>query len=166
MAMIIKKKSATGVAGAVEVPVKDALEVTSVEDAPAPKMKLSKLKQSVPDNADSSGAKVSVEDNGEIPQMVVGSSYMSIAHKDGTEDVQNDVINPRPIVGQQALVKVEIGLTRNLGNFESLRISVGITLPCANDGNEVDATYAEAKAWCDQRIEQINDEVTEELGQS
>ena len=43
------------------------------------------------------------------------------------------------------MVSTSVGLTINLGNFESARVNAGISFPCKNDAAEIDATFK--KAW-------------------
>lgn len=55
--------------------------------------------------------------------------------------------------GQEpAFVRVGAGLTCNLGNFESLRIDVAVTLPCLI--TEIDATVALASDFVADRVAQ------------
>jgi len=52
-----------------------------------------------------------------------------------------------------ARVKYNKGRTINIGNFESIRVDVGIELEmAASDGREIDATFDRLKAWVDKRI--------------
>lgn len=49
-----------------------------------------------------------------------------------------------------ALVRVSGGLTKNMGNYESLRIDVSIEIPCHRD--DVDETYNEASEFVANKI--------------
>ncbi len=46
-----------------------------------------------------------------------------------------------------AHVGYEEGFTRNLGNFESLRVTVHVTLPCAPTSIAIEAAYKQAQAF-------------------
>lgn len=61
-----------------------------------------------------------------------------------------------------AMVGVEGSLTKNLGNFESLRVQVSITLPSRSDNESVRATFNNAAAMVD---EFINIEIQKATGQ-
>jgi len=50
-----------------------------------------------------------------------------------------------------ALVRVEYGMTINLGNFESARVTAGITMPC--DPKDVDSIYEFCSHWVEERID-------------
>lgn len=63
-----------------------------------------------------------------------------------------------------AYVTVSMGLTKNMGDYNSLKFNVGITIPCAPTPEEIDQTYAEAKGWVEDKVNLINAEVEEQLG--
>jgi len=48
----------------------------------------------------------------------------------GEEVVENDYLEIRPFVSEVARVRVSKGLTLNLGNYESARVEVDVSLPC------------------------------------
>lgn len=51
---------------------------------------------------------------------------------------------------EPALVRVSAGTTMNLGNFESMRIDVSITLPCRVE--DVDETYLRCSEFVSEKI--------------
>jgi len=48
----------------------------------------------------------------------------------GEEEVIEEHVEIRPFVSEAARVTIAKGLTLNLGNYQSARIDVGISLPC------------------------------------
>jgi len=48
-------------------------------------------------------------------------------------------------------LKYSRGMTVNLGNFESLRIDIGIEMECAQ--SEVPATYDRMRQWVDRNLD-------------
>jgi hypothetical protein len=48
-----------------------------------------------------------------------------------------------------ANVSVEMGMTINLGNYESAKVSVSLSVPCYQE--EVDRTFAWAKKWVEEK---------------
>lgn len=62
------------------------------------------------------------------------------------------------IKGQPAIVTRRDRLTKNMGNYESVSIEIGISMPC--DPSIVDKAYVDASAWVENRmkteIEAIN----------
>jgi len=53
-------------------------------------------------------------------------------------------------------VSVERGVTLNLGDYESMRFSVGLTMPCRAEVQAIQRAYDVALAWVDARV---NEEV-------
>lgn len=51
-----------------------------------------------------------------------------------------------------AFVECKMGLTINIGNYESARIDVGIRLPCM--AAEAEQTWQNEKGWCEQKIKE------------
>ena len=72
------------------------------------------------------------------------------------EEVEKDV---HQFVTETAFVRVEAGQTVNLGDFESLRISVAVTVPCYKE--EVEDTTDQV---CDYVAERLVDEVEAYVG--
>ena len=77
-------------------------------------------------------------------------------HKDhlGNEDEEEQV---EPLTSsafppgiEPAFVKVAAGGTYNLGNFESMRLDVSVTLPCLPD--DIDATYERASDFVSEKL--------------
>lgn len=90
---------------------------------------------------------------------VVSKEYKSGGSSHSHEHVKDVTSSDLPM----ASVEFSIGLTRNLGNFESVRIHVGVTMPCPATPDEIDNAYHEAKGWVDARIEQVSAEIDSEL---
>lgn len=57
-----------------------------------------------------------------------------------TTDESTDTIEVSDFVVPPARVTLELGVTINLGNFESCRLSVGVEVPCYRE--ELDDAYA------------------------
>lgn len=57
-------------------------------------------------------------------------------------------------------VKVSVGYTRNMGNFESLRVDVGLELDGAGNPNP---TFEKAYAWAEAKLLEKVSEVENEL---
>lgn len=83
-----------------------------------------------------------------------GSVTASVATKNGPdygEKVRNDLFLVPDFEGPAAEVGFEIGVTLNLGNYESARVAVSVKIPCS-PGN-VEPTFDKAKAWVEQQME-------------
>ena len=70
--------------------------------------------------------------------------------KEGAIQGTDEVIAIHKFISEPARVEVSLGLTLNLGNFESARLSVGVTVPCYKE--ETDAAFEFAKEWVASRV--------------
>lgn len=94
----------------------------------------------------------------------VGQGTVTKEFKDGSTTDEHFPLKEVQSAEPMASVHVSVGITRNLGNYESVKINVGVTLPCRPDADEIEQTYTEAKGWVDSKIEAINEEVSAQLG--
>lgn len=63
---------------------------------------------------------------------------------------EREQIEVSRFVTDTAFVTFACGVTRNMGNYESLRMEVRVTLPCYVE--EIDEVYLKAKEWVDERL--------------
>jgi len=88
----------------------------------------------------------------------VRDSYLEVRKTAfGTEEVSNERMRIRPFVSTPATVSVKAGITINLGNYESGRVDVMLSMPCYP--GEVDEIYEEVKQWVDNRLERVRKEI-------
>lgn len=91
----------------------------------------------------------------------------SVQYPTGAEKVtQETPPATSPTLSAPAYVSVSMGVTRNMGNYESIKASVNITLPCEATAEEIEATYESAKGWADSKMTALNAEIDEQLGGS
>lgn len=98
----------------------------------------------------------------EVKQAVATVSKL---HSDGsTEETKELVGAPQQFTAPMANVGVSLGMTKNLGNYNNIKFQVSLHIPCLPTAEEIDNAYEEAKAWVDSKVEQIDQEITEQLG--
>lgn len=68
-----------------------------------------------------------------------------------------DVVEVRSFVTEPAVVSVEFGRTLNMGNYESIRYAVSVTLPCYVE--ELEPAYARARAWAQGKMQEIKEQI-------
>lgn len=86
-------------------------------------------------------------------------------YKDGSVAFeQSSTLEVVKSASPMASVHMSISVTRNLGNYESVKLTVGLTLPCDPVPQEIDDTYDSVKEWVDARIEALNNDVSSQLG--
>lgn len=71
--------------------------------------------------------------------------------KIGAPETKDEEIAVRTFITNPAMVEIGYGLTLNIGNYESARIDVRISLPCYRE--ETDDAFAFAKKWTEDRIQ-------------
>lgn len=92
-----------------------------------------------------------------------GVASVTKEFKDGTVVDETTNLSSVQSTSPLATVYVSMSLTRNLGNFESVKVNVGVTLPCVATPDEIETTYEEAKGWVDAKILGITQEVDKAL---
>lgn len=86
-------------------------------------------------------------------------------HKDGSAEETHEVLGEGQFTGPVAMVNVSMSMTKNLGNYESLKFTASITMPCKPEGEDIEDTYVNCKEWVDGKVNDFNEEVSEQLGQ-
>lgn len=80
----------------------------------------------------------------------------------GREETESGTMEIRPFETNPATVSVKGGATVNLGNYESARVDVMLTVPCYLE--EIDEIYPRAKEWVDQKLATEYKELKEAAG--
>lgn len=70
----------------------------------------------------------------------------------GGETEEEERIAVRPFETTPATISVKAGATINLGNYESARFDILLTVPCYKE--EVDDVFLRVKEWVDERVAQ------------
>ncbi len=96
-------------------------------------------------------------------KLVVSRQYSKAGKLLGKEELQEQTLEVRNFLTEPARVSVDYGLTINLGNYESARIGVSVTVPCYTE--EIDDAYAYAVEWATKRVAQEKSEIRQEQGQ-
>jgi len=86
-------------------------------------------------------------------------SQVVIKHADGSESSKEEVVGGEMFNEPPANVAINIGLTRNLGNYESIKFSVSLSVPTLNKEADIEQAFSFAKEWVDSKVNQINSEV-------
>jgi hypothetical protein len=73
------------------------------------------------------------------------------------EKVGDPVVMDKPM----ANVGMKVGMTKNLGNYESVRVDVSLYLPCEADDEAVNNTFDLVNTWVDMKMAEIMDEYEE-----
>ena len=82
--------------------------------------------------------------------------------EENSESVENDTIEVHDFVTEAARVEFERGVTMSLGNWQSVRIGVKISLPCYKE--EIGPAFYRARDWVDARLGEEIDAVKNMAG--
>lgn len=160
MPIIIKKKPVTGAAKIVKpLPTNTpAAEAPDVDPVPAGGVKSiapslgasAKLVKSLSPKA--TAAPVAAQSHPVV-------ETTTVTHPDGSESNQTKIIGGEMFEAPPASVSVTLGFTKNMGDYNSVRFSVTLMVPCANSENDIAQSYAFAKEWTDKRAEEVQNEL-------
>lgn len=73
-----------------------------------------------------------------------------VGKKEGVPQTTEETLAVHRFATDAAKIEVSLGLTLNLGNYESARLSVGMTVPCYKE--ESDDAFNWAKEWISERL--------------
>lgn len=75
------------------------------------------------------------------------------------EDAEKPTEDQKELPANPASVSVGKKLTLNIGNYQSVTVSVHLSMPCPPDKDHVNAMYEKVNKWVDARIAQERDSV-------
>lgn len=83
---------------------------------------------------------------------------------EGPVSEEEEVLEVHQFVTEPAKVVVDYGLTLNLGNYESARIGVAVTIPCYKE--EIEKAYKVATDWAESKIMEERETILRSLRDS
>lgn len=88
-----------------------------------------------------------------VDSTITVSRSFKIGDSGWTEpEAADEVIQVHVFQTQPAIVKFGVGLTRNMGNYESARLDVSVSVPCYSE--HIEAAYAEARRWAEAKLKE------------
>jgi len=82
--------------------------------------------------------------------VVVRRQFFEGGKPKGPPEEEDEIIEVHRFVVTPAKVRVGLGLTLNMGNYESARVDVEVTVPCYAE--EVDSAYEWGRNWASKRV--------------
>ena len=172
MAIVIKKHPLIPVEVTTPTSVKPmVVKKVSIKALKQPSPLANVPSQMVPQAATKpSTKKVSVEE--ESYEGVDKYAYQAVTgevekgYQDGSLVSSSEEVGQVLAPANPALVSVSMGITRNLGNYESFRFNVTITMPCSPTAEDIEETYEQCKGWCDGKANELNEEMSLTLGKA
>jgi len=65
--------------------------------------------------------------------------------------VVDEVVVDKPM----ANVGLKVGMTKNIGEFESVRFDVSLYMPSDTDKESLDRTFKRCDKWCEKKMKKI-----------
>lgn len=86
-----------------------------------------------------------------------GKAVTTVKHKTGAEEVSEETLTLPGLLEAKliAQVGVEASMTKNLGNYESVRLQCSLVMPCPTD--EINETFEFAQNWVNSKMEDLID---------
>lgn len=86
------------------------------------------------------------------PRHAPDDLYATVTKKNSGKAFEEEVIEPRTLTTPSdvsASVWVEGSVTKNMGNYESVKVSAGVRRPCADTPEAINAMYGEISEMVD-----------------
>lgn len=77
-----------------------------------------------------------------------------------TEETPNLKVGENKLGDPWCTVGFEAGYTHNLGNYQSARVAVMLSVPCPH--SEIDEVYDMAQSWVNERMTKVIEELNED----
>jgi len=71
-------------------------------------------------------------------------------NRETTTEERDELLQVQTFATEPALVHVSVGVTKNLGDFNSLKLSIGVTKPCYPE--EIAETQKDVQTFIEQQI--------------
>jgi len=96
---------------------------------------------------------------------IQGKAVIGKKNKDGTEEQVEETVGKPKLMPEEQICQIghKLGYTKNLGNYESLRVDVMITMP--GFPHEVEEISAFEVEWADGRMSEIMDEIEKDMSE-
>lgn len=104
--------------------------------------------------------KEEVDDNLDIGA-TPGKAFVSTSSKAGETHEEFNLKEGDAYEGPTCSVGFKVGYTKNLGNYESMRIDVSVNMPCYP--SEMQDVFAFCKQWVDDKMDAVVAEVEEDI---
>lgn len=83
----------------------------------------------------------------------------TLDQKGNVIDTQEEVVEEFEETEPMANVGVKLGTTKNLGDYESLRVDVSLFMPSKTDKKSLNKTFKKVFKWVDDKLDGIMEDV-------
>jgi len=82
-----------------------------------------------------------------------------VVDENGNEQETTEVVDEIIVDKPMANVGVKLGTTKNLGDYNSLRVDVSLFMPSDTDKKSLNKTFKRCFKWCDDKLDGIMETV-------
>lgn len=97
------------------------------------------------------------------PKVIDVHGVATMTDKTGAVTDKSEKLGLVVVEGPHAEVSVEMSFTKNLGNYQSARLQVGVKVPSNIDQPSMDTAFQYAQQWCDEKLQGMVKELEESL---
>ena len=94
-----------------------------------------------------------------IINKVKAEGKTEVVYPDGKTEQTTEVVEEVIVDKPMANVGLKVGMTTNLGDYESLRVDVSLFMPSETDKKSLDATYKKVDKWIEKKMKKIKKEL-------
>lgn len=91
-------------------------------------------------------------------QQIVGKTEL-LDNKGNVIDTEEEVLGEVTTDKPMANVGVKLGTTKNMGDYESLRVDVSLFMPSETDKKSLNKTFKKCFKWVDDKLDGIMEDV-------
>lgn len=102
---------------------------------------------------------VKIIKNGVVIEKKQAIGKVTVAVEDGTETETTEVVEEFIVDEPMANVGVKVGTTKNLGDYNSLRVDVSLYMPSKTDKKSLNKTFKKCFNWCDDKLDSVLDDL-------
>ena len=84
---------------------------------------------------------------------------ITMTDEDGNEEESFEMVDEVIVDKQMANVGVKVGTTKNMGDYNSLRVDVSLFMPSDTDKKSLNKTFKKCFKWVDDKLDDIMDTV-------
>lgn len=84
---------------------------------------------------------------------------VEIDFPDGTSKQETEIIEEVIVDKPMANVGLKVGMTKNLENYESLRVDISLFIPSELDDESLNAAFKRCDEWCEEKMGKVMEEL-------
>lgn len=100
-----------------------------------------------------------VKEAKQILEKKYGKGEVNIKHPSQAEEHASEKVGEHLFASEPANVGLSIAHTKNLGNYESVKVQVSLHIPCTPSVEDINHTFEQIEKWCDEKMASVLSEL-------